>query len=485
MNSNSDKDSDIVLDKKHIQKYIFRKLLQLNKYHYELIDLLERKYTDKDFKSEDYFKEYYCINSEWIKNYLEFYNYDKIKRIYERIVKNKENISLEDFYQMINEKRIYTQPGKNDERINKLRSINLKVKKEDIPSNIYRDYYNESIIEYFDDFALLDKELYDEIKQDYKNPINPYYDYYHIDENIVHICLVDYIFIYKINENILGIGIPNDPSKKFPLFKIQFFVIMEKDKDTNYNSETEIKQLFSSKSLEKYLINDRNVKFEDIDKFKKISMMDKTKTIGIIYNINDFSIENYKGRSERIIMDEMKNEIFKKERQTNIREMLDVKKEKEDKLFKKTLEKKYIRENEKERKEKEKRNSIIEEYEKSEHFQKSEMNEENKDEEKKDKENEENKNNKDEDKKVNENKENKNNNEVKKSEDKKDKEYKVKEDEDNNGIVMNTKKIVVKRKKKVMKIVVTVMTIVMMKIIVMIIIIMIMLMIIMKNITNL
>jgi hypothetical protein len=302
MNSNnSDKDSKIVLDKNHIQEYIFKKLLQLNKYHYELIDLLERNYIDKDFKSEDYFKEYYCINSEWMKNFLEFYNYEKIKRVYERMVKNKETISLEDFYQMINEKRICTQPGKNDERINKLRSINFKVNIENIPSNIYKDYYNENIIEYFDDFTLLDKELYDEIKQDYKNPINPYYDYYHIDENIVHICLVDDIFIYKINENILGIGIPKDTSKKFPIFQIQFFVIMEKEKDINYNSETEIKQLFSSKSLEKYLIIDRNVKFEEIDKFKIINMMNKDKKIGILYNIKDFKIENYKERSWMIL----------------------------------------------------------------------------------------------------------------------------------------------------------------------------------------
>ena len=340
MYSNYDKDSNIELDKKHIQKYIFQKLLELNKYQYELIDLLERDYTDQDFKSEDYFKEYYCINSEWIKNYLEFYNYDKIKRIYERTVKNKENISLEDFYQIINEKRIYTQPGNKDERINKLRSINLKAKNENIPSNIYRDYYNESIIEYFDDFSLLDKELYDEIKQDYKNPINPYYDYYHIDENIVHICLVDDIFIYKINENILGIGIPKEPSKKFPIFKIQFFVIMEKDKDINYNSDTEIKQLFSSKSLEKYLINDRNVKFEEIDQFKKINMMSNNKEIGIIYNIEGFSIEKYKERSERKIMDDLKNSIFEKNKRQMIEEIIIKKEENENNRFCKTLKKK-------------------------------------------------------------------------------------------------------------------------------------------------
>ena len=422
MNSNSDKDSNIILDKNHIQEYIFKKLLQLNKYHYELLDLLERNYTDKDFKSKDYFKEYYCINSEWMKNFLEFYNYEKIKRVYERMVKNKEKISLEEFYQMINEKRIYTQPGKNDERINKLRSINFKVNIENIPSNIYIDYYNENVIEYFDDFALLDKELYDEIKQDYKNPINPYYDYYHIDENIVHICLVDDIFIYKINENILGIGIPKDTSKKFPIFKIQFFVIMEKEKDINYNSETEIKQLFSSKSLEKYLIIDRNVKFEEIDKFKIINMMNKDKKIGILYNIKDFKIENYKERSERKIMDDIKNKIFEKYKRLMIEEILLEKENNQNKLFVDTLKKKNEKENEKERKEKEKRDNIIEEFKKSNHLQESEMKEE-----KKDKDNEDNKNNRGENKK---DEDNKNSNEVKKGEDEKDKENEVKKGED-------------------------------------------------------
>jgi len=70
---------------------------------------------------------------------------------------------------------------------------------------------------YFDDFVLINKDLYDKIKQDDKI------------ENKVNICLVDNIFIYKINENILGIGIPEIRRDILPIFKIQFFIIINEN----------------------------------------------------------------------------------------------------------------------------------------------------------------------------------------------------------------------------------------------------------------
>lgn len=101
---NLNKDNAFKFDKKHIQKYIINKLLKLDKYHNDLITLLERKYNNNDFKSGNYFKQYYCINSEWMNNYLELYNYEKIKRMYERI-DNKDIVLEDEIYNMVIEKK--------------------------------------------------------------------------------------------------------------------------------------------------------------------------------------------------------------------------------------------------------------------------------------------------------------------------------------------------------------------------------------------
>lgn len=307
---NLNKGNDFILDKKHIQKYIINKLLKLDAYHNNIITLLERKYNDKDFKSGNFFKEYYCINSAWMNNYLELYNYEKIKRMYERIY-NRDIVLKDEIYDMIKQKRIFAQPGEKDKRINLLDSIKFKVKEDNIPTSVYVDYYSEKAIKYFDDFVLLNKELYDEIKQDYKNPIIPYYNNFHREEKIVNICLVDNLFIYKINDSVLGIGIPNGSSSKFPIFKNQFFIIMNKECSYS-NLKTEIKQLFASKSLEKYLAIDRSVTITKKDYLKTIDMMNKEEKIGMVYNI-EFDFEKYQERNEKICIEIWLNELISKD----------------------------------------------------------------------------------------------------------------------------------------------------------------------------
>ena len=316
---NLNKYNDNILDKKHIQKYIINKLLKVDKYHNYLITLLERKYNDKDFKSGNYFKEYYCINSDWMNNYLELYNYEKIKRTYERI-DNRDIILEDEIYKMFKEKRILAQPGEKDKRINLLDSINFKVKEDNIPTSVYVDYYSEKAIKYFDDFVLLSKELYDEIKQDYKNPIFPYYNNFHREEKIVNICLVDNIFIYKINDNILGIGILDSSSNKFPILNNQFFIIMNKE-CPNCNLKTEINLLFASKNLETYLAKYRSVTISKNDHFKKIDMMNKKEKIGMIYNI-EFDFEKYKERNVNICIKIWLNELISKNNKQELDERL-------------------------------------------------------------------------------------------------------------------------------------------------------------------
>jgi len=153
----------IIYDKKDIQKYIIIKLLKLDKFHNNLITLLKRDYKDKDFKSGVYFKEYYAINSKWMNNYLELYNYEKIKRSYERI-DNRDKMLEDDICKIFKDKRIQAQPGEKDQRIYNLDSIDFSVKKDNIPKNIYTDYYSGKVINYFYDFVLLSKEIYDKIK---------------------------------------------------------------------------------------------------------------------------------------------------------------------------------------------------------------------------------------------------------------------------------------------------------------------------------
>ena len=127
-NFNKDiKSTNNIFDKKHIPKYIIKKLLKIDTFHNNLINLLRRKYNDPAFKSGNYFSQYYCINPKWMNNYLELYNYEKIKRTYERI--DNRNIILEDeIYKIFREKRIETQPGKKGQRICNLESIDFILK---------------------------------------------------------------------------------------------------------------------------------------------------------------------------------------------------------------------------------------------------------------------------------------------------------------------------------------------------------------------
>ena len=318
---NLNKDNNNIFNKKDIQKYTIKKLLKLDKFHNNIITSLKRGYNDKDFKSEDYFKEYYAINSKWMNNYLELNNYEKIKRTYERI-NNRDKMSEDDIYKILKEKRIQKQPGEKNQRINNLDSIDFSVKEDNIPKNIYVDYYSGKVINYFYDFVLLSKQIYDEIKQDYENPDFPKYNNFHRDEKIVNICLVDNLFIYKLNENIVGIGIPNGSSSKFPLFTIQFFIIMNKE-CTITNLEKEIKKLFSSKDLERYLIN-RNVNLNKDTYQKKIDMMNKKEKIGMIYNIN-FDFDKYKDRSIKVLVNNILDKYNRKEIDDRNREREEIK----------------------------------------------------------------------------------------------------------------------------------------------------------------
>ena len=85
-----------------IQRYVVNKLLNFYNFNETLIHLIKRKYEQIDSK---YFTEYYIISSNWMKNYLQFYNYEKISLI----IKKKSNgeQKVEDIYKEIKRKSIY------------------------------------------------------------------------------------------------------------------------------------------------------------------------------------------------------------------------------------------------------------------------------------------------------------------------------------------------------------------------------------------
>ena len=180
-----------------------------------------------------------------------------------------------------------------------LRNINFSPRKEKIPENIYVNYINRREIQYFNNFIILNKEIYDELKQDNKNIINPNYCF-QCDNSVALICLVDNIFIYKIEHNVLGVGILPEQSDLGTIlqFKIEFLIIMEEF--FHYNSDSEIQQLFQAGDLEKYLSINRSIRLSNQNiNNKKLEMYQENKKIGFIYLLNDFQYDIYWKRSKQ------------------------------------------------------------------------------------------------------------------------------------------------------------------------------------------
>ena len=246
--------TNIVEQKNLIHNYIITKLLNFYNFNENLMHLIKRKYNHKNFAHSNYFQEYYVINSDWMKNYLKFCNYKKVSCLIKREANGE--LKPENLYIGIKKYDIKEYPGENDEIKNNLKLIEFQPFKGNIPRYIYFDDISDKTIEYFNNFIILDKELYDQIRRDDKNPENPNYTFEL--ENKINICLVDNIFIYKITENVLGIGILPEflDNNKMIIFNIHFLLILfydyNVDKDEQYNSNTEIKELFSAGDL-KYI----------------------------------------------------------------------------------------------------------------------------------------------------------------------------------------------------------------------------------------
>ena len=329
---------------------IVKILFYLNNYNNNLISSIKRDYPSEFKYHKNYSNKYYCINSKWMNYFLELYNYKKIRNlINEFSIKSEEEL-----YAKIRKKEIPLKSGYNNSNIESIKFENFEPKKSSIKYDICNVYKSGELARYFDDFALVDKKLFEETKQYYKNLINFDYDKDKINENKVKICLVDDIFIYKINENTLGIGIPEISMKtEFPIFKIQFFIIINEKYSLRYineedkiNSDSEINEILKSKDLETYLITNRKVRFDEPDNSKKINMKFNGNIIGFIYNINDFKIEKYWGRTKEKYLKRMElKKIYKELERANRKkeeEKLREKEKKQDQMFRDTLMKKSL-----------------------------------------------------------------------------------------------------------------------------------------------
>ena len=276
-------------------------LLNFNIFNEKLLTLIKRKYDSISF---DYFKKYYPINSKWIENYLKFYNYNKISSLIKR--QSNGEIKIRDLQRTILQKRIMKLPGEENENKNKLLWIDFNPKSEQIPRNIYYDEIEETI-EFFNDFIIVNEELYNEIRKNDDEGYNFNY------KNTIDICLVDNLFIYKITENILGFGILPEltNNNNLNIFKIQFLIILDE-----FNIDSEMKELFKHKDLINYLIS-RDVQIQDNNN-KRINIYDGETKIGFFYNFGNFEIQNYRTRTKEGIIEminqaEIEKDINKKE----------------------------------------------------------------------------------------------------------------------------------------------------------------------------
>ena len=331
---NPDSDSQSSEKKENFSQDVVKILYYLSNYNTNLLSSIKRDYPSEIKYQKNYINEYYCINSKWMNYFLEFYNYKKIKTLYKENTINSE----EELYIKIKENEIPLKSGFNGIT---LKSINFELKKKLIENYTFNVLKSGEIASYFDDFILVDKILYDKLKIYNKKQIKPDCNKYDINENIIKICLVDNIFIYKVNENVLGIGIPEIPKNTgFPIFKIQFFIIINQkydyiNEENKFDSDSEINKILRAKDLEKYLILDRKVRFEEEDKLKRIDMKFNNQKIGFLYNINDFNIENYYRRNDEIDDKDIKIKESLNRRRND--EILKQKERKEDLRFKQTL----------------------------------------------------------------------------------------------------------------------------------------------------
>ena len=253
--------------KNEITEEILKKLISFYKYNKEI----ESKINDRNNEAySPIYKTYYIVQTNWINKFLYFYNYDKIISIIEedkKINLNSESIYNE-LYRIIRDKNIREVIWEEEELELNLNKY-LREFKNFFPQEIIIND-NQNKFNFYNDFIILDEELYNEIKDDKGNT----HCFLH-DPIKVNISIIKNNFIYKIDNNIFGFGIiQKSKNENFYGLKVLIIAIIDKK---SYNGidifKDYIKDIIKLKiknnnyDLEVYSIENQNIHKMDVTPF--------------------------------------------------------------------------------------------------------------------------------------------------------------------------------------------------------------------------
>jgi len=292
-----------------MQKFIVKKLF----YFYIFNKNLENILNNNIFNQNSLYKyeTYYIIKPNWLWHFLSSYNYSKIFTIFEKHkTSNYSDEIIDEFHKIIidrNIKDIFADADFEEEE--NIRNI-LKSEEEFFPiekKNIFEDIN----FEFYDDSVILDKNTYEEIKED-----RDFTHSFFLDPKLVELCLIkDQKFIYKIKNNIFGLGIIyNQPDKNyFYLFKVLIILII----DGNIDYKEQFKILLSEKTQK--LVNHKkqnknfNIEIIEVNTYYKKELnkeeMDEKESE---YKNNKEEMDDEKESEYKNNKEENKNKMFNK-----------------------------------------------------------------------------------------------------------------------------------------------------------------------------
>ena len=293
-----------------IQKYILRKLILFYFYEKEIETLFNRSYNQVNCP---YYNKYFIVTNNWMKHFLYYYNYIKVLPFIKKYKKKLNDEQFADLYiklKLENINIIVTEIDNNKaEQIGTL----LRSKKDFFPKKIkveVGENKNKYKFYFYDQFIILNEKLYNEIKEDRGVTHN----FQHDPKNVDKICLFQNIFIYRIGQDIFGIGkqLKSNSPISIYVFKILIIIITDNEFSSTPYEILKLKDLeFKLKNK-----NDYNIEVFKIEKQKhkkKDYILQKIDFSSKEVNINEEEIiKGEKTKKEKIESPKSNNINFKK-----------------------------------------------------------------------------------------------------------------------------------------------------------------------------